>query len=123
MGLNKLPKRITMTREEQIEKAAEHYAELVNAIYAIPSAMKRIIKCAFRGGAGWADNKPINVWHEVSEKPRAKEWILVKFEEDEYQTLALTESGVNTWFNAWVDEYRAIRWAYITDLLPKGGEK
>ena len=123
MGLNKLPKRITMIREEQIEKAAEHFAELVNANYAIPSAMKRIIKCAFRGGAGWAELHPVDVWHEASEKPRAKEWILVQFEEDEYQTLALSESGMNTWFNAWVDEYRAIRWAYITDLLPKGGER
>ena len=77
----------------------------------------------FVQGAQWADAHPINVWHEASEKPRAKEWILVQFEEDEYQTLALSESGVDTWFNDWVDEYRAIRWAYIKDLLPKGGEQ
>ena len=77
----------------------------------------------FVQGAKWADEHPINVWHDAKEKPRAKEWILVQFEEDEYQTLALSESGIDTWFNAWVDEYRAIRWAYISDLLPKGGEK
>ena len=78
---------------------------------------------AFRDGAEWVNEHPVNVWHDAKEKPRAKEWILVQFEEDEYETLALSESGVNTWFNVWVDEYRAIRWAYITDLLPKGGER
>ena len=123
MGLNKLPKRITMIREEQIEKAAEHFAELVNANYAIPSAMKRIIKCAFRGGAGWAELHPADVWHEASEKPRAKEWILVQFEEDEYETLALDELGVETWSDWWCDNYKVIRYAYITDLLPKGGKR
>ena len=79
--------------------------------------------CGFVQGAKWADEHPINVWHDAKEKPRAKEWILVQFEEYEYETLAMSESGVNTWFNVWVDEYRAIRWAYISDLLPKGGEK
>ena len=76
---------------------------------------------AFIAGAIWSDNNPVNVWHEASEMPKEGEWILIQFEEDEYETLALSESGVNTWFNVWVDEYRAIRWAYITDLLPKGG--
>ena len=78
---------------------------------------------AFRDGAEWVDEHPQDVWHEAKEKPRVKEWILVHFEEDEYDTLFLSESGVNTWFNVWVDEYRAIRWAYISDLLPKGGKK
>lgn len=98
-----------MTREEQIlNEAKKHYND---------------INCfnAFLHGAGWAELHPVDVWHEAKDKPRAKEWILVQFEEDEYETLALSESGVNTWFNVWVDEYRAIRWAYISDLLPKGG--
>ena len=98
-----------MTREEQIiTEAKKHYND---------------INCfnAFVHGVGWAELHPVDVWHEASEKPRAKEWILVQFEEDEYQTLVLSD-GMNTWFNNWVDEYRAIRWAYISDLLPKGGE-
>ena len=108
-----------MTREEEIEKAAECYAELADTELNIPLSLKGIIKCAFRSGARWADEHPANVWHEAKEKPRSKEWILVQFEENEYETLALSESGVNTWFNVWVDEYRAIRWACISDLLPK----
>ena len=97
-----------MTRDEQIiAEAKKHYYDDINC------------HNAFLHGVEWAELHPANVWHEAKEKPRAKEWILVQFEEDEYETLALSESGVNTWFNVWVDEYRAIRWAYINDLLPK----
>ena len=101
-----------MTREEQkASEAKKYYSDSINCYN------------AFLHGIEWADEHPVDVWHEASEKPRTKEWILVQFEEDEYQTLALSESVMNTWFNAWVDEYRAIRWAYITDLLAKGGER
>ena len=101
-----------MTREEQIiTEAKKHYYDDINC------------HNTFLHGVEWADEHPINVWHDASEKPRAKEWILVQFEEDEYETLTLSESGVNTWFNVWVDEFRAIRWAYFSDLLPKGGAK
>ena len=100
-----------MKRDEEIlREAKRHYYDDINC------------HNAFLHGVEWAELHPANVWHEASEKPRAKEWILVQFEEDEYETLALSESGVNTWFNVWVDEYRATRWAYISDLLPKGGE-
>ena len=101
-----------MIRDEQIiAEAKKHYYDDINC------------HNAFLHGVEWADEHPVDVWHEASEKPRTKEWILVQFEEDEYQTLALSEGGVDTWFNDWVDEYRAIRWAYISDLLPKGGEE
>ena len=99
-----------MIRDEQIiAEAKKHYYDDINC------------HNAFLHGVEWADAHPVDVWHEAKEKPRSKEWILVQFEEDEYETLALSESGVNTWFNVWVDEYRAICWAYIKDLLPKKG--
>ena len=68
-----------------------------------------------------ADEHPAKVWHEAKEKPRAKEWILVQFGEDEYETFALDEFGVETWPIWWCKNYKVIRWAYIKDLLPKGG--
>ena len=100
-----------MTREEEIiAEAKKYYSDSINC------------HNAFLHGVEWAELHPVDVWHEAKEKPRTKEWILVQFEEDEYQTLVLSD-GMNTWFNNWVDEYRAIRWAYISDLLPKGGQK
>ena len=101
-----------MERDEQIITIAKkHYYDDINCFN------------AFVHGVEWADAHPQDVWHEASEKPRAKEWILIQFSGGDYEAFALDESGVNTWFSVWVDEYSAIRWAYITDLLPKGGEK
>ena len=100
-----------MIREEQIIAAAKKHYNDINCFN------------AFVHGVEWAELHPADVWHDAKEKPRAKEWILVQFEEDVYVTLTLRESRLNTWFNVWVDKYRAIRWAYITDLLPKGGEQ
>ena len=78
------------------------------------------IKCydAFLHGVEWAENQIANVWHDASEKPRTKEWLLVQFDEDDYDTMYLY---IDTWCN-WCKEFNAIRWAYISDLLPKGGE-
>ena len=74
-----------MIEEQIITEAKKHYYDDINC------------HNAFLHGVKWADEHPINVWHDASEKPRAKEWILVQFGEDEYETLALSESGVNTW--------------------------
>ena len=42
---------------------------------------------SFIAGAIWSDNNPVNVWHEASEKPRAKEWLLIQFGEDDYDVI------------------------------------
>lgn len=109
MGLNKLPKRITMTREEQIiSEAKKHYYDDINC------------HNAFLHGVEWADEHPANVWHDAKKKPRAKEWLLIQFNEGDYEALSLGELGVETWSDWWCDNYKVIRWAYIKDLLPKG---
>ena len=111
MGLNKLPKRITMTREEQIiTEAKKYYSDSINC------------HNAFLHGVEWAEMHPANVWHEAKEKPRAKEWMLIQFGEDDYEALALDDLGVDTWSHLWCNNYKVIRYAYISDLLPKGGE-
>lgn len=77
---------------------------------------------AFISGAIWADNNSVNVWHEASEMPKEGEWILIQFDEDSYDTLVLCDMDADT-FCAWCKKYGVIRWAYISDLLPKGGEE
>lgn len=101
-----------MTREEQIiTYAKKHYYDDINCFN------------AFIHGVGWAELHPANVWHEAKEKPRIKEWILVQFSGGDYEAFALDELGVETWSDWWCDNYKVIRWAYIADLLPKGGEE
>ena len=77
---------------------------------------------AFIAGSIWADNNPINVWHDASEMPKEGEWILVQYDEDCYDTLVLCDLLTDI-FYARCKKYGDIRWAYISDLLPKGGKK
>ena len=68
-----------------------------------------------------ADEHPANVWHDAKEEPRAKEWILIQFSGGDYEALAL--NNFDAWSDWWCDNYKVRRWAYISDLLPKGGKK
>ena len=72
-----------------------------------------------------------SIWHDASEKPHAKEWLLIQFGEDDYDALSLDDLYIDMWCT-WCKTYNVIRWAYISDLLPKqfrnskqekGGEK
>ena len=100
-----------MTREEQIlSEAKKHYYDSINC------------HNAFLHGVEWADEHPINVWHDASEMPKEGEWILVQFDEDCYDTLVLSDLLTDI-FYARCKKYGDIRWAYISDLLLKGGEK
>lgn len=73
---------------------------------------------AFIAGAIWADNNPVNVWHEASEMPKEGEWILIQFYEDSYDALVLCDMDADM-YCAWCKKYGVIRWAYVKDLFPK----
>ena len=62
------------------------------------------------------------IWHDASEMPKEGEWILVQYDEDCYDTLVLCDLLTDI-FYARCKKYGDIRWAYISDLLLKGGEK
>ena len=103
-----------MTRDEQIiTEAKKHYND---------------INCfnAFVHGVGWAELHPIDVWRDASEEP--------KFGED---VIAIDIDGVSVAgvykdyngkgiyrYHCFLCEWDAVnKWAYTSDLLPKGGEK
>lgn len=103
-----------MTRDEDVIIEAKKY-------------YRNDIKCydAFLHGVEWADAHPINVWHDASEEPKgvyqimcqdkfAKYWMTDYYEDKEYNGKGWKEC---------VECECIIRWAYISDLLPKGGEK
>ena len=105
-----------MTREEQIITACK------GVLAAYPNIDQAGLSIGFLDGAVWSDKNPVNVWHDANEKPRTKEWLLVQFDEDDYDTHYLNDSYINMWRD-WCKTYNVIRWADISDLLPKGGEK
>lgn len=98
-----------MTREEEKAIVAnKYYPDDINGY------------CAFLYGADWSDKHPKNLWHDASEEP-----------ECEYEFICQDTLG-----DVWLTKRRAyeigweeraireciIRWAYVKDLLPKGGE-
>ena len=97
-----------MTRDEDaIIEAKKYYRNDINCYN------------AFLHGVEWAEEQIAYVWHDAKEKPRTKEWLLVQFDEDDYDTIYLY---IDIWCD-WCKTSNVSRWAYISDLLPKGGEQ
>ena len=61
-----------MTRKEEILKAARAYVSGVTL-----SSPSDVIH--FENGAKWADEHPINVWHDASEEPQDGSHILMQY--------------------------------------------
>ena len=107
-----------MTREEEIRNA-------IDTIIPIKSSEngrtyeQALMATGFEAGVSWADKHPTNVWHDANEKPRTKEWLLVHFDEDDYDTIYLY---IDIWCD-WCKTFNVIQWAYISEMLPKGCEK
>ena len=98
-----------MKRDEQIiSEAKKHYYDDINC------------HNAFLHGVEWADEHPVDIWHDVSEEPNIDEDVVL------YDSCGnfVTEfyNGDVTWNNI-VLFHKATMWAYKDDLLPKGGEK
>lgn len=98
-----------MNREEQIiSEAKKHYYDDINC------------HNAFLHGVEWADEHPVDVWHDASEEPRCEELLLG---EDSDGFSIYRWCGQEDNWEAFVNATGLSRWAYINDLLPKGGEK
>ena len=109
-----------MTRKEQILQAARNYVSGVTL-----SSPSDVIH--FENGAGWADEHPNleRLWHDKSEEPQGDNWKIICI--DDYNGY-LVDSRVNALllhnqWNEYVDIEAVKMWAYVSDLLPKGGEK
>ena len=61
------------------------------------------------------------VWHDASEEPKKGEWILGEYQGGIYQTYLC--GYVDCEWSSYVKVFSLIRWAYVNDLLPKGGKQ
>lgn len=110
-----------MTREEQKARdAKKYYPNDINCYY------------AFLHGAEWADKHPNleRLWHDASEVPQDKnKHILCYSEYFDYlfiefpNYLIVKYGGQNKDWGAVVLRNKISKWAYIDDLLPKGGNE
>ena len=98
-----------MKREEQkASKAKKYYPEDINCYY------------AFLHGVEWADEHPVDIWHDANEEPRHKE-LMLGIDSDGVSLYKWCEQE-DSW-DSFVTITELSRWAYISDLLPKGGER
>ena len=112
-----------MTREEQIAEAYQDYLGLGGVLHPNPWF-------AFKAGAEWADENPNfeNVWHPTTELPRNEFIALLSDGEAVCGRLIHDASGDNDhavfiYEDYVIDWSIVVKWAYIKDILPKGGEK
>lgn len=107
-----------MTREEEIKQAA--YDQYCNS----ESICFTLMCDSFKQGAEWADEHPINVWHNTTEEPqigsnivaidKLGQWWVIQPYNGDYNGCRLKG------WKCCVHNYNDIqKWAYINDLLPK----
>ena len=98
-----------MKRDEQIiSEAKKYYYDDINC------------HNAFLHGVEWADEHPVDVWHDASEEPRHDE-LMLGIDSDGVSLYMWCEQE-DSW-DSFVTITELSRWAYISDLLPKGGEQ
>lgn len=112
-----------MSREEQLQQTAEEWADYYKHAEDLCDYIS--IRVAYKEGAAWADKHPKNVWHDANEEPEDKYEILVQ---DEFGHFWLTDyvEDISHYQNGWKECAACeciLRWAYISDLLPKGGKE
>ena len=59
-----------------------------------------------------------DVWHDITEEPKIGAWFVGQIGETAYDTFISSGKGMSNWLAG----CNIKRWAYIDDLLPKGGE-
>ena len=75
---------------------------------------------AFIAGAIWADKHPKNVWHDASEEPRYNE-LMLGMDNDGFSIYMWC--GQDDSWDSFCGITKLAIWAYISDILPKGGKK
>ena len=110
-----------MTREEEIRNAID------TIIPILPSEKGRTYEQALMAtgleeGIRWADEHPINMWHDTTEEPSLNQWFLAQIGDNAFDTFVM-EMDKNEDWKEWSNGINIKRWAYIRDLLPKGGKK
>lgn len=110
-----------MTREEEIIEAGIEYT-MQNSPCCIggdnfyEQTRKFNRNRSFENGAQWADNHPINVWHDASEEPKEDMDILCISKYGNIHKVSKIDNQLYDWLK---DNDGIKKWAYISDLLPK----
>lgn len=103
---------MTMTRDEDvIIEAKKYYRNDINCYN------------AFLHGVEWADNNIglSSIWNDINIAPSNNKSIIYLTKNGKLGVISQVKSNKWNWYVD--DKYSIIKWAYSSDLLPKGGGK
>lgn len=105
-----------MINEEKIKEAVDAYIGYPKEVgEGVDVSMRRD---AFREGAKWFKEA---LWHDAKEEPDKHKFVLVQwFYMGRYGADMIKRKY---YWQGYIEEYHIIKWCYIDDLLPKGGDK
>lgn len=105
-----------MIDEKKITEAVDAYIGYPKEVgEGVDVSMRRD---AFREGAKWFKEA---LWHDAKEEPDKHKFVLVQwFYMGRYGADMIKRKY---YWQGYIEEYHIIKWCYIDDLLPKGGEK
>ena len=117
-----------MTREEQIKKQAELYAEWSDDGGLSVTNVKELVEKAFIEGAKWANNNIClsSLWKDTNIVPSDNKGILYLTKNGKIGVIKTIKSDNWDWYVS--DKYSIVKWVYVDNLLPnskqlKGDEK
>ena len=117
-----------MTREEQIKKQADIYAEWSDDGSLSVTNVKELVEKAFIEGAKWADNNIYlsSLWKDTNILPSDNKAILYLTKNGKIGVIKTIKSDNWDWYVS--DKYSIVKWVYVDNLLPnskqlKGYEK
>lgn len=105
-----------MIDEKKITEAVDAYIGYPKEVgEGVDVSMRRD---AFREGAKWFKEA---LWHDAKEEPDKHKFVLVQwFYMGRYGADIIKRKY---YWQGYIEEYHIIKWCYIDDLLPKGGEE
>ena len=126
----------SMERYEELQQAAENYAASMcvycSAMLYCEDKNKKCVERrerekVFADGAKWAEERLnlSSVWHSADEEPVGKNWIIL-LEDKNGNHWVTSRYSVSVFYGNWqkfTKDDALTRWAYLSELLPKGGEK
>lgn len=112
---------------DKIDERIKHIEQFASQCYEDGNSYS-----AFMRGAIWADCNPAqdvvnlnDLWHDVIEEPKDRSNILVRYTYlgcAELKSHRINYNHLSSW-SEFVDFNEVEEWAYVSDLLPKGGKK
>ena len=102
----------------RLQKDEEGKKSAISEIETATCNAMQLLKCFIERKANIVDLGEI--WHDITEEPKIGSWFIGQIGETAYDTFVSAIQGER--MRNWLDGCNVKRWAYIDDLLPKGGE-